>query len=249
MTTVIADSGYVRFAGDWHGDADHAIQKNLAAHLPIFRKWVKYPRTYHLPWSPGVGKDDRVMEDVSQFLNWDVVVTEKMDGENTTMYRDHIHARSVNSGGHPSRSWVKNLHAQIRHEIPEGFRICGENLFAKHSIKYTDLPSCFMVFSIWDRDTCLSWDETIEWCELLGLQHVPVLYKGRFPGASNLQEMLPEVPGREGYVLRIAGEFPLRQFGDWTGKFVRKDHVQTLEHWIHNRVERNELRDEYTSKW
>ena len=58
-----------------------------------------------------------------------VIVTEKMDGENTNMYRDRIHARSIDSSHHESRSWVKSFHAQIKDSIPSGVKICGENLY------------------------------------------------------------------------------------------------------------------------
>lgn len=50
----------------------------------------------------------------------------------------------------PSRDWIKALHGQIAHEIPEGWRLCGENLYARHSIAYDALPSYFTLFSIWD---------------------------------------------------------------------------------------------------
>ena len=47
---------------------------------------VKYPRTYHLPYSKGYTSDDKVLTSDNQFQTMDVVVTEKMDGENTTIY-------------------------------------------------------------------------------------------------------------------------------------------------------------------
>jgi hypothetical protein len=37
-----------------------------------------------------------------------------------------------------------------------------------------------MVFSVWDKEKCLSWDETIEYCNLLDLTTVNVLYRGVF---------------------------------------------------------------------
>jgi len=40
---------------------------------------IKYPRTYHLPDSPGRTSDDKVIQDISPFLNQLHVVTEKMD--------------------------------------------------------------------------------------------------------------------------------------------------------------------------
>lgn len=127
---------------------DPSVQKILSAGnvLHLFVDWVKYPRTYHLPWSCSISNDDRILHDLSCFQNRRVIVTEKMDGENTTMYRDHIHARSVDSRNHPSRNWVKNLWGRLSHDIPSGWRICGENLFATHSISYSNLQSYFLDF-------------------------------------------------------------------------------------------------------
>jgi len=47
---------------------------------------VKYPRTPHLPWSPGASSDDVRHLNIDHFKNKQVVVTEKMDGENTSLY-------------------------------------------------------------------------------------------------------------------------------------------------------------------
>ena len=42
----------LRIRGELFDDA--SVQKVLAPVLSQFTKYVKYPRTYHLPWSPGV---------------------------------------------------------------------------------------------------------------------------------------------------------------------------------------------------
>ena len=126
----------------------------------------KYPRTFHLPWSRSRTDDDKILRTVRHFEGKEVVVTEKLDGENTTLYRNHIHARSLDSKDHASRHWVKMLHGTISFHIPEGWRICGENVYALHSIYYEQLTSYFYVFSIWNENNeCLSWDETVEWAE------------------------------------------------------------------------------------
>src|SRR5579863_5868310 len=114
--------------------------------------YFKYPRTPHLPWSPGATDDDKMLGSIEHFVGKQIVVTEKMDGENTSLYRDHSHARSLDSQMHPSRTMLRQMHATIKHEIPEGWRICGENLFAKHSIHYSNLPSYFLVFGIYNED-------------------------------------------------------------------------------------------------
>ena len=233
---------------------DESVQKVLAPVLNLFTNRVKYPRTYHLPWSPGVGKDDRVVEDVeAMFGGQEIVVTEKMDGENTTMYRDYIHARSLEYAPHDSRDRVKAMWAAIAHDIPEGWRVCGENLYAEHSIHYDDLESYFYVFSIWDhRNVCLSWDETKEWAALLGFPTVPVLHEGTWNPNVDYDAYLggqlawrePEY-GRpiEGYVVRLAGEFHYKDFRRAAAKHVRANHVQHKEgHWTNRRIIPNGLK-------
>lgn len=224
---------------------DLSVQKILNGVLDLFTGYAKYPRTYHLPWTGNMNKDDRMIESTKVFEGKRVIVTEKMDGENTTMYRDHIHARSVNSDSHPSRSWVKGLWATIAQEIPDGWRVCGENLWAKHSIKYEELPTYFMGFSIWnERNECLSWDESKEWFSLLGIQQVPVLYDGIYD-EKLIKSLYDEKQwaNREGYVIRIADKFSYGDFKKSVAKYVRKNHIQTVKHWMHGQaIERNVLK-------
>lgn len=212
----------------------------------------KYPRTYHLPWSLGATDDDKMLASVDHFKGCEIVVTEKLDGENTSMYRDHIHARSIDSKHHPSRVWVKALHGRIKHEIPEGWRICGENMYAKHSIHYRFLPSYFFVFAVYnEQNVCLSWDDTLEICGILGLETVPVLYRGQWDqgvvkscwtARSYFSDEGRRFDPQEGYVVRVAAAFPYDQHADKTAKFVRTDHVQTSEHWMQEEVVPNLLR-------
>lgn len=59
---------------------DESVQKILDKNL-IFKKYVKYPRTYHIPDSAGT-KDDKTLKDYSIFEGKNVIVSLKMDGEN-----------------------------------------------------------------------------------------------------------------------------------------------------------------------
>ena len=134
---------------------------------------VKYPRTFHFPWSPGASSDDKTLSSVSHFVNREVVATEKMDGENTSGYSDgYIHARSLDSNNHPSRNWVKRFWSERYYNLPDGWRLCGENVYASHSIMYDELKSYFLGFSIWDGNQCLSWDDTLFWFQELGITPV-----------------------------------------------------------------------------
>ena len=227
---------------------DESVQKILDPVLHLFTSRVKYPRTFHLPWSPGATDDDRVMPDPeATFGGAEVVVTEKLDGECTTMYRDYLHARAIDYAPHPSRDRVRALHGAIAHDIPDGWRICGENVYAVHSIAYDALPAHFLVFSIWNaRNECLPWDETVLWAMLLGLESVPVLYRGpwdetavrKLDGAAVKSQLGGDC---EGYVVRLADSFHYRAFRQSVAKYVRKGHVQTDEHWKSREVIPNKL--------
>jgi hypothetical protein len=203
----------------------------------------KYPRTPHLPWSEGATSDDKILKSVAQFEGKQVIITEKMDGENTTLYNDHLHARSLDSKHHPSRNWIKQMHAAIANDIPEGYRICGENLYAKHSITYDKLKTYFYVFSVWDnKNNCLSWDETKEWCDLLGLTLVPTLYEGEWNEKMiNGKQPFKFDHEAEGYVVRNANSFSYADFTKNIAKYVRKNHVQTDKHWMEIEVVPNKL--------
>lgn len=41
---------------------------------------TRYPRTYHLPWSPGATNDDKILKSVDQFIGVPLALTEKLDG-------------------------------------------------------------------------------------------------------------------------------------------------------------------------
>jgi hypothetical protein len=193
---------------------------------------IKYPRTSHLPWSQGVTSDDKLIQTLDTFVGRNVIVTEKMDGENTTMYSDHIHARSLDSKGGEDRAWVKNFWSTIKHKIPENYRICGENLWAKHSIHYTQLNSYFYGFSVWNDNTCLSWEDTQFFFDELGIVSVPVLYSGVWDHnrIKKLSDHL-DLHRQEGYVVRLADEFSYDYFSTSVAKFVRVSHVTSDNHW------------------
>lgn len=224
---------------------DESVQKIIRKHLGLFVHLVKYPRTWHTPWSRCITEDDRVVPTMDIFAGKRVIITEKMDGENTSLYSDDTHARSVDSPTHSTRDWVKNHWSGFKYDIPVGWRVCGENLYARHSIEYNELESFFMGFSVWnDMNVCLPWDETLEWFELLGILPVPVLYDGIYDEefTRNLENVL-DFSRQEGYVIRVADGFPFGEFRNSLVKFVRKGHVSTVKHWFYGgQIENNQMR-------
>lgn len=198
----------------------------------------KYPKTPHLPWSESIKDDDIKIDSLLSFDGRKIIMTEKMDGENTTIYSDgYIHARSIDSISSPWQSWIKNMIIP-KINLPKGWRICGENMFAIHSIEYDNLASYFYVFGIIDNSNIfLSWDETQDICDMLGLKIVPIINEMVF-SPKNIKDSYTKYckyrKEVEGYVIRYYDPFLFDHFDRCVAKYVRKNHVQTDQHWKNN---------------
>ena len=205
--------------------------------------YIKYPRTFHLPYSECITDDDKRFENDDLFKRMDKVYCSiKMDGENSTIYSDgYIHARSLNGNNHPWQSWLKQFAQKWYRDIPDGWRVCGENLYPQHSIAYT-FPNdgyMFQVFGIYnDKNECLSFDDTCLWCEIFGLKMVDVFYYGEYDkdAIMNKFNQYKELSKNEveGFVVRNEDSFAYEDFSKNIAKYVRKNHVQTDEHWTKN---------------
>lgn len=197
---------------------------------------VKYPRTPHLPSSPGATSDDKhaskeALAHLSSGI--ELIISEKMDGGNVTASKDSFFARSLDSGTHSWDARAKALWANIRWDIPEGWRISGESMAARRSVGYDNLPDVYLVFGIWDEtNTLLDWDSTMEFAELLGLSTVPVLYRGNdYEKALKVWSETKNDQISEGFVMRNAGRIPYADFGLNFAKWVRANHVTTDAGW------------------
>lgn len=213
--------------------------------LGRFINYMKHPRTFHMPSSPGATNDDKTLKNMDFFDGKVIIITEKMDGECTSMYPDYIHARSIDGRSHPSRDWVKTFHSTIAHDIPPNFRVVGENCYARHSIHYTELPTYFFGFQVWDRVTCLDWDSTIEYFNLLGITPVKVLYEGVY-NPKIVESIISslDTSTTEGVVLRLKDSFHYQDYDRAVCKWVRKEHVQSDDHWMHQHIIPNSLKKE-----
>lgn len=197
-----------------------------------------YPRTPHLDFSPGATSDDKYASpETLNFLSSgiEITVTEKMDGGNLSLYRDYFHGRSLDSGTHSWDTFAKQIWSQVRFDIPAGWRVSCESMYARRSVAYENLLSPLYIIGIWNADNVLlSWDDTVVWAELIGLPTVPLLYRGTdFKVASKVWFEKHDSETSEGFVIRNAGEIPYEKFAENFSKFVRADHVRTNASWRH----------------
>jgi hypothetical protein len=178
------------------------------------------------------------------FVGPPLVVTEKCDGSNLTYTRTSVFSRShAGPPSHASFDLAKATHAHIGHMLSPGLSLFCEFCYAVHSIEYDALPSYSLVFGARDDDAGLWWDWDMVAAQArdVGLPTVPVLFRGAVGSEAELEALTTSLAAersalggvREGVVVRLAGEFPDAAFGRSLGKWVRKGHVQTDEHWLH----------------
>jgi hypothetical protein len=202
----------------------------------------KYGRTFHLPISPGATSDEKIMPSTEGLQAGELVITEKMDGENTTIHSGGTHARSPDSGYHASRDWMKAFAAGIAPMLAANERIVGEYLFARHSVAYSELPSYFLGFAWVVEGVFQDWDATLDRFAALGISPVPELYRG--PYSDGLFEDMAaslDLERQEGFVVRTVSAFSEADMPRRLGKYVREDHVQSEVHWTKMEIVRNGL--------
>ena len=205
---------------------------------------TKYNRTYHLPFSPEVHSDDKVISTLEHLLNVEVIITEKLDGGNACIYTKKVFARSHSEeASHPSFSMIKQMLPMVDiHNKYFDYFIFGENMQGIHSIEYSNLTSPFYIFNIKKGNKWLSWEEVEKIASELKIPTVPVIYKGIFKTEKDLKKFLdreinkPSSLGgdREGFVIRVAKAFEDKDFTKKIAKYVRKGHIQTDKHWSKN---------------
>lgn len=208
----------------------------------------RYPRTYHLPFSEAVHSDDKVIDTLEYLEGEEIIISEKKDGESTSIYRDGMHARSLDSAHNFTRNFPKQFHSIIGHEIPVvdgvSWRFVFENCSYYHAIEYTDLESFLYLLSVWDdKNNCLSWDETKEWAELFDVPMPKELYRGPYD-LKIIKELAKKIDTTkiEGFVVRATKGFAYNDFEKYVTKWVRKNHTQRIgkdgkpvesdEHWL-----------------
>jgi hypothetical protein len=151
---------------------------------------TKYPRTLHFPFSPGTSSDDRILPAgyLNHLLGLDLVMTEKLDGQNNCMNKYGVFARSHTSP--TEHEWDKPLWQRyhlIKNDLKD-LEIFGENMYGIHSIEYKNLESYYYVFAVRENGVWLSWEEVKFYAAMLDFPVVPEI---------NIQVKLGSVKGKD----------------------------------------------------
>jgi len=175
-----------------------------------------------------------------------IIITEKMDGSNCSLTNKKVAARNGFDAPHISFDYIKSMHSQVSEKIPEDIVVFGEWLYAKHSIHYKELSGYFQVFAVYQNGHWLSWNDVEKISGEIGFPVVSHSLPVTFHDTRELIEYITQYSenviknGGEGTVTRIAGGFS--DFKGSVAKYVRKNHVQTSEHWSKQKLVRNKLR-------
>jgi hypothetical protein len=250
---VVPDNFYDVVTYNKWGHALHNVDGEIKIDMNNSKK---YPRTYHLPYSPGTTSDDRIAHDYWHDLCCipSVVITEKLDGENNCLNKYGVFARSHST---PTVSpWTSKMRERwnlIKNDLGD-LEIFGENMYAIHSIEYLQLQSDYYVFAVRDGDVWLPWEEVKFYAACFDIPTVPEieiipdmgvmsqsLFETIIQSKVHQQSILVSsdpageftIP-MEGVVVRNVGSFTTEEFPNNVWKWVRKDHVKTDEHWTKN---------------
>ena len=203
-----------------------------------------FPRIKHMYNSPGRSPDD-LRSDKDWFNSFSgkyIIITEKLDGENTGITNISCYARSKIPTLNP---WSVNIRRDIfpfvKDLISDDEIVFGENLYAIHSIKYNHLSSYFHIFAVYNTklEVWYSWSDVEMFAKILDLPTVPVLFKGIINSEKDLMDKInywmsqPSAYGveKEGVVMRLTGEIKPEDWNNSIVKYVRANHVQTNKRW------------------
>lgn len=123
-----------------------------------------YPRTPYL-WASGqVVRDDRVLDSgqISGWLQRPVIVEEKLDGANVSIWWEQSRLQVAGRGGPGAmdrggqlgalRSRVNAGYAQLRPLLEDGRTLYAEWLWLAHSVRYNQLADFLVVLDFWHPD-------------------------------------------------------------------------------------------------
>lgn len=227
---------------------------------------VKFPRTQHLINLGAASRDDLLLPE-TEFQTFfhlccTVEITEKVDGaqlgfslDENFKVRAQNRSHYVSSKSHSQFQLLDKYifqHTEALYQVltSSQYVLFGEWLYAKHSIGYTRLPSLFLAFDLFDKETKTFCSRTVLEEKLRGtnISIVPLLYAGVISDQKQLMAMLESTSQfsdskLEGLYLKINDEST--QVVRHRSKIVRSDFLCGNSHWSKNVTERNTVQEEF----
>lgn len=177
-----------------------------------------FPRIPLLAEAPGATTDDRVLDAVGRraWFGTPVIVEEKLDGANVSIWLEEGEPRSAGRGGPAAmdragqfgrlRAWTAERRSQLLALLRPGEVFFGEWLYLQHSVRYDRLPDWLVVLDLLRDGQFFSVEERDNRCAQVGLATPPVLRRGVVASARDLEALAgPSRLGSEpmeGVVLR-----------------------------------------------
>lgn len=223
------------------------------------RPILKFPRTPHLEGSRVQrGDDDVPVVPPSDLRGQHLVIEEKVDGANSGISFDSdrhliLQCRGhVLSGGPRERqfdlfkSWANHHRTALWEALRTRYVMYGEWLYARHTIRYDELPHYFLEFDLLDREAgeFLSTERRRQVLDGVPVVSVPVLGCGLIDSFEGFlgPSQCASTERMEG--LYIKAEEEGKVLGRY--KYVRNSFLQAIEdegmHWMDRPIEPNSLR-------
>lgn len=228
-----------------------------------------FPRTKHAPIEPNAQRDDLIANadefwEVVSDKNHKVFISEKIDAANVgiTIYEDQplirnrnkILSKNYDGGKTPAKLqfspiWTWYYSNKDKFEVlgdALGYMPCvyGEWMYARHTIKYDQLPDYFIAFDLYNPEECVYYtsDVFITHLKMCGLHIVPQLsIEGKITEDKliKLRDGKSEFSNenKEGIYIKVCDENKVL----YRFKMVRNGFVQG-EHWNkRGTLEKNEI--------
>ena len=110
---------------------------------------------------------------LKEFAQMDLVLTEKLDGQNNCFTKQGVFARShASATQHPWDKPMRQRWELIKNDLDD-IEIFGENMYGVHSIGYKKLESYFYVFAVRQKERWLSWEEVKFYASMFDFPCVP----------------------------------------------------------------------------
>jgi ATP-dependent RNA circularization protein (DNA/RNA ligase family) len=220
------------------------------------KQFREYEKTYRISHSDFYvkGKHNLNKEEERQLLAGQVVITEKMDGANTGIFKKKgqtfLQKRRANvDDSHPQfkrfqKEWYWNNYDKIE-KIPNNLVVYGELMYCVHTIYYDKLPDWFLVFDVYDLRTNLywKWHDVTRLCHDVGLSTVPFIYFGKTD-----KLMLKQLMPRESAYGKVAEGMVIKNYKrQLRGKIVKPSFVKDPsfeKHWSKRTATFNKLMEE-----